>query len=315
MASDAEQSVDQSFTVRAILLLIGGSYLIPLVVVFGVWLIFFHDYPFELVPLGALVLSPTLWLAVVFAVLLERYLASARKAVKRGYAVDDRLLGRLTRAYYWREDVTRTIFAPSVFLGYAIVAGGLRSAGIRGTLNPHNSASEEIPYRSRRRLDKQFLAICDFALLNQLSMSRAALRRSIDAVHDAVPYEPLARQFRPIALAIFSDGDGISSTLTMLTYTHFASLLPFEAQKFISDSLARMHADIMNFGWLGGRVVEALVYITTRDVDAAARVAHLIERVRVTSSRLSLALDDTARDAIKWQVRNQMRLSNGLQEL
>jgi hypothetical protein len=302
--------------VRPYLVLIGGPLAITLPLTIVLWLIAGQPIPEALLLPIAILLTPPLWLGVIFVFVLSRYTTVAQRMGK-GRSPDlstCRLaLRRLDQAYRTREWLARSHLRASVYVGYLLKYLQLRTTITSHPLNPYRGNEEELAEDRRRRQQQMMFQISQFVFLSgTASKGQSSADDALLEVLTLLPPGPSKRVIEDIVLNAYNDGPGFLSTLTATMYLHFMVALPPARLSDVQSSLVGLKFDANRYGWLGNRVLESVIYLCIREgVPAAGVIARLQPLLDQITDEITGA---TASDIgeVKWRGRNKLRTAAGL---
>ncbi|HZN15175.1 MAG TPA: hypothetical protein VFB78_12955 [Acidimicrobiales bacterium] len=268
--------------------------------------------PDVLLPLVAAAALPQAWLALALERCIARYTRALEESLATAVHVRQRsvvALRRLRRAEKFRGWLSRSWFSNAVFLAYGLHHLLLQSRLASSSLNPYVAPGEEYAgARSRTQL-KMLGKISEFVYASGAYGSRDRADGLITEFTEMLPITEGRAVMQAVVRNTWEDGDGFLSTLMTALYVHLVVGLPWETGREIDVSLSRLAFDPSAFGWLGGRVLEAVIYTRLcRNMDADGIVAAFQPALDRVTSALATAPPGSpgVRDDAKWTARTEL---------
>jgi hypothetical protein len=296
-------------------------YAITLAVVTGVWLWASQPIPAPLLVPVAVVLNPATW----FALALYRRISAYERSVARIPQASEPPPGdiereayrRFKRMYALRERLAqRKLTCDGVYLAHFLKHLYLDYRISRDPMNPHENVDEETaalhPKAQRRRLNFVSQFVFNAALRpHGEPQGNSDQDKALAGFVGTIP--PDAVRMTQIVEATFGDGEGFNSTLTALTHIHYVfGLAPMSREQIVS-ALTDLEFDVELYGWLGHRVLEALVQLHLRDGADRKTLGSLLQPVLDDATIvLEHAGDPDAVLRAKWRARSEIRTRLGI---
>lgn len=290
-------------------------YAVTVTVMIGVWLVAGQPIPMGLLFPLAVVVNPALFCALALYMRISRYERALRGLDHSSDHPPGReerdAYRRFKRMYGLRERLAkRWITRDGVYLGHFLKHLQLERRLSQDPMNSHGSMREEAravrDAMQRRRLNH----ICRFVY----SAPTPKQDEHEKALFDFLQTLPAGcERVSDIIFATVADGEGIFSTLTALTHTHYLLALPPWSVREVLAALTAMDFDPSTYGWLSHRVLEAAIQVHLRDgSDQRSLGASLQPILTETTDALIGTTDENAKSDAKWQARNLFRSELGV---
>jgi hypothetical protein len=297
------------------LILFGFPLAVTLPVTIGLWLALGQSAPESLLLPVALLLTPSFWLGAALAVFIGRYEKSARLAtLALPYSADisRKTLRKLERTYAFREWLARSYLRNAVYIGYFLMYARLKPATTSHALNPYRGGHEEIAQDRLRQQRGMFSGLCQLVYFTA-TVGGARPAGVLDECINMLPVGPCKERIGLIVKHAFTDGPGFLSTLTSLTYVHYFYSLPTPFVEDIEATLTTIQFDPAEYGWLGNRALEAVIYLRIQGLLLPSQIITTLQPIldQVTGSLSACTSTDATMHA-KWEGRRLLRQAAGI---
>jgi hypothetical protein len=295
---------------RYLLLLNLPAYVLSGVVVFIINAAAHWGLSYLAIALIAIAVNPGLWAALVLVACDARFRHRVNQMIRSPSADAHRrafvALRRHNSAYVSLGKAKWLTKSVNLSCLFVLIPIRLRSA--RWDANFPGASAEEERQRARVDFERRHSALATFGLGldGDVKKTQTAVREeALASFVERLPSELRSAQVGDVALAAYLDGDGYSTTLSVMYRIQLACALEPDLRAQLVETFGAMKVVPDELGWLTARFFQAALWVAIGAVprEQLARV----EALAVDASRaLREAGDDQARSSVKWDVRRQV---------